>query len=347
MEDKKTKKFSFSAIDKYLEINEIRNFESDINGYKFVQWGDKNLYPSFIFDTYANSQILKSIIASVIDYVVGNGADSKYISQQKLEKIINALAFSLAVYGGFCINVLRNKIGGIADIIVLDFRNVRISKVKDKFFYSEHFSDKSYGRCKYIEYPKFDKNDKAQFSSIFYYSNTIFQTYPVPVWSAAVDAALVDAQVGKFHQNSLANNFAADYMISLNNGVPSDAEQEEIEEAFNEKFCGTENAARVLLSFSIDKEHAPEIISIPQTDYKDKYTSLEEWSRNKLFMAFRCNPNLCGIATENLGFNSEEYESSFKLFNRTVILPLQKIIKNTFAEIYDDEEALSITPFSL
>lgn len=339
----------FSAVDKYLEENLIEPTEKDIHGFEFIEWGDRNFYPSFIYDVYSSSATLKTIIQSIVDYTIGSGVESNefILNDEKLEDIVSSIAFSYSIYGGFALNILRNKFGAIADIIPMDMRNIRSNKDNTLFYYSEYFGKRSYGRCKYVTYEKFDVNNKQQFSSIYYYKNIKFQTYPSPVWSAATNAAIIENRIGEYHMNNLANGFSSNIMVCLNNGTPTDEVQEQIEEDFNEKFCGSENSGRVMIAFSPDKEHAPNVEVIETKDYADKYSTLYDYSRQQLFTSFRMNPNLCGIATKSNGFNSEEYDSSFKLFNKTTIQPIQKIICNTFDRVFGYQDVITIEPFDL
>lgn len=338
----------FSAVDKYIEENKIEPTERDLNGYRFVEWGDRNYYPSFLNDTYQNSPTLKAIVQSIIDYTIGNGARSGEIilGDEKLEDLITGIVYSYSLYGGFALNILRNRFGDIADIVPLDLRNIRSNKDNTEFYYSEYFGKKSYGRCRYVTYEKYDKTNKTQFNSIFYYKNTRFQTYPSPLWSAAVNAALIEYKIGEYHMNNLANGFSSNVMVCLNNGTPTDEIQEEIEENFNEKFTGSENAGRVMIAFSPDKEHAPSVEVIDTKDYAEKYNSLFSYSQNQLFTAFRINPVLCGINQDNKGFSDQDFSESFKLFNRTVIRPIQKLVCNCFDKIFDKQGVIEIKPFS-
>jgi hypothetical protein len=82
-------------------------------------------------------------------------------------------------------------------------------------------------------------------------------------------------------------------------------------------------------------------------DFGEKYQSLAKHSRQQIFTAFRANPNLFGIPTESLGFSQEEYESAFRLYNRTQIRPVQRLIADTYDKIYQKKGVLTITPFSI
>ena len=50
--------------------------------------------------------------------------------------------------------------------------------------------------------------------------------------------------------------------------------------------------------------------------------------------------------TESKGFAQEEFEQAFKLYNRTVVRPIQQIIVQTFKKIFEGDY-ITITPFSL
>ena len=81
-------------------------------------------------------------------------------------------------------------------------------------------------------------------------------------------------------------------------------------------------------------------------DFGEKYNSLEKRARQQIFTAFRANPNLFGIPTDNLGFSSEEYEASFKLFNRTMVQPIQKDIAEALEKIFGTE-VVTFVPFNM
>jgi hypothetical protein len=49
----------------------------------------------------------------------------------------------------------------------------------------------------------------------------------------------------------------------------------------------------------------------------------------------------------NTGFSTEEFEQSFKLYNRTQIKPVQRLICDAYDKIYGQKGVLTIKPFSL
>ena len=101
----------------------------------------------------------------------------------------------------------------------------------------------------------------------------------------------------------------------------------------NDKFCGSSNANRLLVSFSPDAAHRPIITKLEQDNADGKYEATTKWAREAILTAFRASPNLLGISLENAGFNTQEFSSAFKLFNRTSVRPVQQALNRMFARI--------------
>lgn len=351
--DKNKINVTFAAVDPYIEDNIIKNVQKEIKGQEFISYGDKNLYPQYLHDLYENVSVLHSVINGVSDYVGGENITINKPQFQlqindngeTIEDLVKQIAIDIELYGGFALNIVRNKLGGIAAIYNLDFRNIRADKKNTKFYYSDDWT-KSFGRLKTTVYPKFDINSKDA-NSIFYYKSTKYDTYPSPVWCGSVTSAECLKHIGEFHLNSLYNGLSSDYIVNMNNGIPSDDVKEEIEENFQDKFGGFNNASRTMLSFNTDYEHRTTIDSIPQNNFVDKYNSLYQTSLKDIFTAFRVHPALFGLPTDNTGFNSQDLAEAFKLANTTVILPLQKTIKRCFEQIFGEKEVIVINPLQI
>lgn len=356
---------SFAAINPYAESNIISAKETAYTGREYVDWGDGNQYPEYLQALYDNVPTLKSIIEGCVDYVAGddvtiaplNGLATgrMNVKGDTILEQVRDIAGDYFLTGGFALQVIRNAMGEVAEIHYIDIRNLRCNKECNVFYYSEKWS--SGGRRNVVVYPSFvanldwnaltDEERNRHASSILYVKKFRKRTYPVPCYSAAVKACEIERCVDDFHLNAINNGFTGSYIINFNNGIPTDEAKAEIEEAFNEKFSGHENAGRIGFSWNPNKESATSIEKVDVEDFGEKYKSLESNSRQKIFTAFRANPNLFGISTESLGFNQEEYESSFRLFNRTMIRPVQKMIADAYDKIYGASGVLTITPFSM
>lgn len=357
---------SFAVINPYSESNIVTSKETLYTGKEWVEWGDGNQYPEFLQLLYDEVPTLQSIIEGCVDYAAGdeivivplNDTLEPGVMNLKgdtIEEQVNDLERDFFQFGGFALQVIRNAQGGIAEVYFVDMRFLRCNKECDVFYYSENWSKG--GRKNVVVYPAFmpnldwnalsDEERNRHASSILYVKRSRKKTYPVPCYAAAVKACETERCVDDFHLNAINNGFTGSYIINFNNGVPEDKIKAEIEEEFNEKFSGHENAGRIGFSWNPNKESATTVEKIEVEDFGEKYKSLESNSRQKIFTAFRANPNLFGIPTESLGFSSEEYESAFHLFNRTMIRPAQKLLAGAYDKIYGRKGVLTITPFSM
>lgn len=340
------------AIDQYVTSNIVKPVETVVRDKSFIGWGDNNDYPNYLDDLYYNVSTLHSIIDGTVDYICGNKITTNIVKFQKavnqrgetISDIISYAAKDLVKYGGFALNIIKNKIGEVVEIYYLDFKCVRSNKEGTKFYYSDGWADKSWGRVKYMEYDSF-LIGSPNASTIFYYKNEPNRTYPVPMYAAAVIACEIEKKMNEYHLNNISNSFSSNYIINFNNGKPSDEVQEQIEEEINDKFCGVENSGRPMLSFNNSKVNETTVTKIETDSFIDKYNSLAERSQQEIFTSFRATPNLFGLPTKTTGFSEQEYNEAYKLYNKTVVHPLQQKIIRAFDRIFNAVGSITIVPF--
>lgn len=346
MKDNKVK-ISFAAIDPYIKEHKVLPTQKEIRGQEYFAWGDDNRYPQYLYELYSNVPTLQSIINTLVDYVCGDEIISDWIYDNNyvISDLIFDIVKSYAIYGGYALSIVRNKLGDVAHISCLDFRNVRSNKEGTHYYYSTDFGEKSYGRIKTLCYPKFEKEQKNVLSSIFYYKDDKYSVYPTPLYGASITACEIEKSIDDYHLNSINNNFMGSVLLSFNNGVPDDNIKNEIEKNFNEKFTGKENAGRVVISYSEDKEHALTLEKIDTEDFSERYKSLAERSQQAMFTAFRMTPTLVGINDNTKGFAREQYADEYALFNKTMVKPIQKMILRSLSSIIDAN--IEIKPFTI
>lgn len=358
---------AFSAIDPWLEQNIVSPRETVLRGKDIVEWGDFNSYPDYLLELSKSVPTLRSIINGTVDFIAGDDATIQPLHDDWLPGRMNLrgdgiseqiedLARDFMTYGGFALQVIRGYNGRVAEIYYIDLRFLRMNKEGDVFYYSEKWAER--GRRDAVVYPAFrddvaekwptmsDEERDRNASSILYVKTTHSQVYPLPVYAASVKACEIERLVDDYHLNSLCNGFASSLIVNFNNGQPTDEMKEEIERDFDEKFTGSGNAGRVMFSWNKSKDNATTFEVPPVTDFGEKYKALAENSRQKILTAFRAYPNLFGLPTAT-GFSVEEFEQAFKLYNRTAVRPVQRLIADAYDRIYGRRGVLNIVPFSL
>lgn len=355
-------RYAFMAINEHVESHIVSSKESLERGRDFVNWGPRNDFPEYLRMLYKNVATLNSIIRGCVNYISGNKvtgnaltADGKMNRKgDTIRQVVRKAAKDYETYGGFAFNVIRSNDGNVAEIYNVDIRFLRSNKENTVFYYSEDWS-KRWGKSKDLVYAMYERDinwagldeegRKMHASTIAYFKGEDAETYPVCPYEAAVKDCEIERMIEEFHLNDLNNGFSASYLINFLNGIPSEEDRDEIERKATKKLCGYQNASRLMLNFADSKEHMAVVQKLESTGFEERYQNLAKRSQQQIYAAFQASPNLFGIRTENMGFNSEEYESAFKLFNRTMITPVQIMIAEALESIYS--AGLHITPFSL
>ena len=359
-------RISFAAIDPYVDTNIILPVEKFVPAKDLMEWGTRNSYPDYLLDLYNTVPTLRAIINGNIDFIAGDDVSILPLTQHLPNGIMNNrgdhireqikdISKDYEIYGGFALQIIRNLIGEVAEVYYIDMRFLRTNKEGNVFYYCEDWSKSV--RKDVVVYPAFMPNlnwdaldDEARnrnASSILYVKNLHTQVYPAPLYAASIKACEIERLIDDFHLADINNHFVSSAIINFNNGIPDDDVKEQIEREFTEKFCGASNGGRTAFSWNPNKESATDIVEFEVKDFGERYKSLSDHSKQQIFTAFRANPNLFGIPTEGNGFANEQYAESFKLYNRTQIKPVQRMIADAYDKIYGQPKVLTIVPFSM
>ena len=345
---------AFAAIDKEWDELIPQPIENDAVK-KYVTCGVGDNYFNYLHGLFNDVSTLKTIIEGTADYVIGDdvvcnikGFDIEVNTKgDTMRELIRLLARDYLIYGGFAIQVIRNKVGDVRELYYMDFRYIRSSKKNEVFYYSEDFTKKYVRSNKMVVYPKFVKENRNVPASILYVTNEKSKTYPTPRYSGSIKACEIERSIDTFHLAGLENGFGGSYILNFLSGIPSDEMKAEIERNVNEKFAGASNAGRILINFANGKDSAALVQKLDITDFGEKYKAAAERAKNQIFIAFRAIPQLFGDMGAATGFNSQEFTESFKVFNRTVVRPIQQTICDSIDKIFGNRDSVNIAPFTL
>lgn len=316
----------------------------------FVSFGENNGYPNFLFDCYSECSILQSIINGMVDYTCGSGF-ADVIQQDKAinktgetyNELVKKCVADYMIFGAFAVQIIRNKLGDVLELYWIDARKVRLDEGEKYVYFRKEWTRYSRDMKKYDRWQRDVKFDNC----IYYYKRPMSRgLYGLPMWSSVVKDVQTSIEISSFHLNGICNNFAASAFVNFNNGVPTKEVQKEIERKINEKFSGSRNAARMMLSFNNNKDQAITLARVPEDNFDKKYDALSKSVKENIFVAFRAQPQLFGTDPDRTAFNSVEYIESFKLFKKTVVAPIQKEIETAFARI-GEKYAFTLNEFQI
>ena len=358
---------SFAALDPWLETHIVSPKETVVRGKDLVEWGDHNAYPDYLLELSKTVPTLRSIIVGTVDFVAGDditirplhaGFEDGQMNYRGdlITEQVEDIALDELTYGGFCLQIIRGLDGSPNEVYYIPMRFIRTNKEGDVFYYSEKWG--KLGVKDTVVYPAFRQDIKEKWfsltdeernhnaSSILFVKTSRTQVYPMPVWAAAVNSCETERLVTEYHLNAIQNGMNPSMIINFNQGTPTDEMKAEVERNLFEKHGGAANAGNIILSWNPNKDSAT-TFEVPNiTDFGEKYKALSENSRQMILTSFRAYPNLFGLSTST-GFSTEEFGQAFKLYNRTTVRPIQRMIADAYDKIYGDKGVLNIVPFTL
>jgi hypothetical protein len=164
-------------------------------------------------------------------------------------------------------------------------------------------------------------------SGFYYYSPCDYQ--------ASLQYSQLEEEVSNYHISNIQNGLQPSLLINFNNGLPSESIQQKMESKIKQKFAGSSNGGRFILSFNEDKETAATVDPIHLPDAHAQYQFLADESREKIMLGHGIvSPILLGIK-DNTGFgnNAEELRTAAVLMDNVIIKPLQDGLLDGFEEI--------------
>lgn len=354
MSDKK--ELAFSVVDAQKPVVPVWNEELSYSK-TFVSYGYNNQYPEEVYTLYRNSTTLRSIVEGELKYVMGNGIklNDELIRWYKVNKngdtfedLLSVIVRDYLIFGGYAIQVIYSKAGLIAELYPLDFKNIRSNKGNTKFWYSKTWTRYGGGQKAKV----YDKFDRANFNpenptQIFYYKNNIRNTYPVPSYEGAFADIATEIECSRYALNSVSNGFSARYVLNIPSALNlTDEQKESIERGIKEKFTGSNTNSNFLIYYTGDDGKELKVDALQSDDTAERFNLIKQSCSDSIFKAFAAQPLLFG-STIATGFSTDEFEQSFKVFNRTQIIPIQKQIINGFDKLFGIENSFSFLPFTL
>jgi hypothetical protein len=319
-------------------------------GKAFVTYGDKNSYFQYLIDRYNGSPTNNAVINGISEMIYGKGLDATDSNKKPdayaqaitlLHKdCLRKLCADLKLFGQCSMQVIyskdRKKIARVEHIPV---EQLAAEKCNDKgeieaYYYSNDWA--KYNRINQVKrIPAFGMSNEA--IEIVYVKpyRAGYKYYATPDYQGGLQYADLEEEISNFHINNIQSGLSPSMLINFNSGTPSAEEREQIERRIYDKFSGSSNAGKFILSFNDSPETAATIDPVQLSDAHNQYQFLSDESSRKILVAHRVvSPMLLGIKDNTgLGNNAEELETATKLMMNLVIKPFQNLLIEAFDEI--------------
>jgi hypothetical protein len=317
----------------------------------WVQYGDDNNYYQYLIDLYHSSPTNNACIKGTVDQIFGKGLEVTrasrdlpgYIEFKKLFSAddLRAVAMDLKMLGQASFQLVKSK-DRKKYVQAKHFPQQTLRPAKcnekgeiEKYYYCPDWANMKRNHTP-IEFRAFgyDQNANECILTIKPYSTGSFYFAPVD-YQGGTQYANLEAEISNFHINNIMNGLAPSMLINFNNGQPPAEVKDTVEAQIKQKFGGSSNAGRFIISWNDGKESAADITPVQLSDAHNQYQFLSQESMQKIMVAHRIvSPLLLGIK-DNTGFgsNADELKSASILFDNVVVRPFQRLIIDAVTKV--------------
>ena len=303
-----------------------------------------------LIDRYESSPTNQACVDGTTDLVYGNGLCAqkdnpeledylyKLTSKEEIAKII----YDYKLFGNAGIQVTYNedhsKIIGFYHVPIDALRPEKVDEFGKipAFWYSTDWENYKIKPTRIPSFGSYEWEDDVQIIWLKRYSPGKFY-FGIPDYYSATQYCQVESEVSNLHINNLQNNFMPSTILNFNSGIPAMEEQYLLEASIKDKFAGTTNAGKFILSFNENPETKTTIDVIPNENLHDHYEFMSEEASRKIMLAHRITSQLLfGIRTAT-GFssNADELKIAYEIFYSMVIKPLQQELLYPIREILE------------
>ena len=326
----------------------------------WVSFGEDNLYPNYLLELFLGSAINGALIKSIGAMIYGEGlaatnADENTDTKESFlrlnellhnsdDDVLKDLAMDLKLFGGCYVNVIwsrdRTRIAKIHHIPAQYIRSGKLVDGEiDNYYYSSDWAKYKKAEFKPRAYAAFNTEDRTNASQILMIRDknpALFYGF-APDYIAATDWIQMELEIAQFHLSNITSGMTPSMHVGFSNGIPSDEERRVIERQLNQKFAGSGNAGKILITFNDGKETAPIIEPIQMNDAQSAWEGMSKQAVNQILAGHRVtSPILFGIRAEGggLGNNADELRDAFSLFSNTVVVPFQNTLLKGLEKIF-------------
>ena len=321
----------------------------------YVKYGDDNLFPQYLIDLYKSSATHNALCTSIAMMIFGDGVQASTldarlkIAEWGLDDEIRKACVDLKIQGGFALEVVYSiDRTTISKVRHCPFENIRSGEVDENedchwYYYSKDWSDK---REEPIAVHAFDPEMKNEHPTQILYVKPFSPGsyyYPKPDYIGSIDYIELDKEIGKYHINNIKNGLAPSFTIHFKNGVPASEERRKIRNDIERQLAGATNAGKFIVTYSDSPERKPDFEPFPLSDADKQYQFLSTEVSDKIMIGHRVvSSAMFGVKTAGQLGNTQELEIASELFDKQVVKPYQRIVKNAVESILGAADANAI-----
>ena len=314
----------------------------------YIYYGIANLAPQELIRLFNSSPTHRASIMSKWYGVRGEGISLKDGDDKRLQMVNSAgdtmydlwnkCTLDFILYGAFSINVVwkRDREMGF-EMYSMDTSKLRAARadmddhVKDYYFSSDWAFPKKFVPRKIASFNVASEEP----SQVFYYTTHSpgNEYYSCPTYWGGATAIATEIEVYNWWHSNIINGLNPSLFVSLNSGIPSPDEREQIYQTLTAKYSSSNNPGKLMLTFANSKEEAPEITTISPNGSDKMWIEMNTAVQQAILTSHQISsPELLGIQTPS-SLGTPNHLEAQDHFQHLVIKPIQEEIKKVFEKL--------------
>jgi phage portal protein BeeE len=280
---------------------------------------------------------------SIVKNAAGKGFTTNYRinGKEHLNDIIKQMFFEYVVTGNLFLEIVwkKDRREGISGFHVIPAKYMRAGQPKDAELYTDtwYFSHDwaNWRKAGIVEFKEFDPNNFTDRQIVHiknYQPGYLF--YGVPDYLSAMLDIRLSRAISQFNLSQISNGASPSLFIHFPVDAPdSQNEQENILSRLEQRYTGSENAGRIIVSWGSDQK--PEITQIQPSISQGGYAEIFDLVRENVLAAHQIvDGSIIGLPNPQ-GFSSsaEQLETTYKLFMNTTVKPIQNFILDNLQDV--------------
>lgn len=322
-----------------FSVSNIERWEEKMyKGEPFVRWGLDNMQVDRFYWYVDYSPIHNACIRSKVDNAAGKGFTNDYRinTKESINEVIKQMFWELIVTGNLFLEIVwkKDRAQGISGFHVIPSKYMRAKQPENTELYSDTWffchDWTAWKKSGIIELKEFDPNnytDRQIVNIKSYQPGYIF--YGTPDYTASLLDIRLSRAISEFNLSNISNGASPSLWVHFPESAPdSQNEQENILQRLEDRYVGSKNAGRIIVSWGGADGEKPEITQIQQTLNQGMFSEIFALVRENILAGHKIpDPSLIGLPSPS-GFSSqaEQIETAYKLFQSTTIFPLQEFL---------------------
>ncbi len=312
--------------------------ERVVRNQPWVNWGDNNIFVDGLYDLLDYSPIHNACVRAKIDATVGKGFVTDYVMNTKetLNDVFRDMVFDFYITGNLFLEVIwkEDRSQGLSGFYHIPSKFMRVGAPENaemnisRYYYCRDWTQ--YKKSGVIEFHEFNPKDFTNRQIIHIRDkNPAYWAYGSPQYMAVINDIRLNREITIYNLANLINGANPSLWVHFKDGFPqSETEENNIKKRLEERYEGSQNAGKIIVSFSEGDEGKPEITQIASNLQQGFYQEVFELVQRQILSGHRIpDGSIIGLPNPG-GFSSqaEMLETSYNLFMKTSIEPIQKFL---------------------